>query len=210
MDIKSLGLPVLLSRPIDSSWPAETPDALVFTSTLGVRSHCLKPQLLTKPVYTVGDRTALAAAKAGYINVHSARGNVDDLEALVRDKVPAGRLVCHLSARQPAGALLENLSADGYRTARVVVYETHSVGFDELARMLPPLDCLDGIVIHSPRAGHIVRKLIARASSRFDGTVFCISAAASKAFCDLKDTRTRIADRPDESSLLGLVASQWR
>lgn len=210
MDVGALGLPVLLSRPVVSSWPGETPDALVFTSPLGVRSHCPKPRFFAKPVYTVGDRTALAAVDAGYINVRSARGNVDDLEALIRNDVPSGRMVCHLSARQPAGSLLENLSAGGYRTARVVVYETRSVAFDELSRMLPPLDCLDGILVHSPRAGHIVRHVIARAKSRFDGTIFCISAAASKPFGDLKDIRTQIAVRPDETSLLALVANQCR
>ena len=74
-----LTVPVLRTCAVQSRWPAELPEALVFTSLNGVRYHQPRPELLELPVLTVGNHTGQAALAVGYRNVRSANGDVHDL-----------------------------------------------------------------------------------------------------------------------------------
>ena len=202
MGFCALTVPVLKPRAVRTSWPQDNPDALVFTSAHGVRFHNFDGNMLELPVFTVGDRTARAAISAGYRNVRSASGDVRDLEHLVHQEIPVGRIVFHCSARQPAGYLVGNLKRAGYEARRVPVYETQAVPLDELTAVLVPLQNIDGILIHSPRAGRIVRQFIERFPTGFAGSIYCISSDAAARFAGLPDARIRIAERPDENSML--------
>lgn len=200
-----LTVPVLRTCTVQSRWPAELPEALVFTSLNGVRYHQPRPEFLDLPVYTVGDRTGQAALAAGYRNVRSADGDVHDLERLVCGAMPAGRTIFHLSARQPAGDLVGNLKRAGLRARTVVVYETRPVPMAELIEALPPLENIGGILVHSPRAGRHVREVVDCSTVCFTGTIYCISRAAAAPFTGLRDVRVAVADRPNQDAMLQLI-----
>ncbi|WP_431994008.1 uroporphyrinogen-III synthase [Sphingomicrobium aquimarinum] len=204
MGLCALTVPVLKPRAIRTVWPHDNPDALVFTSAHGVRFHDFNRKMLELPVFTVGDRTARAAIAAGYRDVRSASGDVRALEHLVRQEIPVGRTVFHCSARQPAGDLVGNLKKAGYAARKILVYETRAVPIGELTAALVPLKSIDGILVHSPRGGRIVRHVIDGVPTDFAGSIYCISRVAAAPFAGLPDARIRIADRPDEDSMLRL------
>jgi uroporphyrinogen-III synthase len=205
MGFCALTVPVLKPRAVRTVCLQGTPDALVFTSAHGVRFHDLDRKMLKLPVFTVGDRTARAAISAGYRDVRSASGDVRDLEHLVRQEIPVGETVFHLSARQPAGDLVGNLKKAGYETRNIPVYETGAVPVAELTAALVPLKNIGGILVHSPRAGRIVKQVIDGFPTGFAGSIYCISLAAAVPFAGLSRARVRVADRPDEDSMLRLV-----
>ena len=205
MGLCALAVPVLGSCAVRAAWPMDIPDVLVFTSAHGIRHHRPRPELLDLPVLTVGDRTARAAISVGYRNVRSASGDVRDLEHLVRKEIPVGQTIFHLSARQPAGDLDGNLKSAGYRTRRIVVYETQAVPVKELTAALPPLGSIDGILVHSPRAGRTVRQVVDGSPADFTGTIFCISHTAAAPFAGLRGACISVADRPDENTMLQAV-----
>lgn len=208
MGFCALTVPVLKPGAVRTDWPEGIPDALVFTSAHSVRFHDLDRKMLGLPVFTVGDRAARAAMSAGYRDVQSASGDVRDLEHLIRQGLPAGRTLFHYSARQPAGDLVGNLKKAGYEARKIPVYETRAVPVDELTAALVSLKSIDGILVHSPRAGRIVRQVIDGFPTGFGGSIYCISPAAAAPFAGLSGARIRIADRPGEDSLLRLVQPQ--
>jgi len=183
MGFCALTVPVLKPRAVRTVWPQGIPDTLVFTSAHGVRFHDLDRKMLSLPVFTVGDRTARAAISAGYRDVRSASGDVRDLEHLVRQEIPVGETVFHLSTRQPAGDLVGNLKRAGYEARRISVYETRAVPVSELYAALAPPKSFDGILVHSPRAGRIVKQVIDGFPTGFAGSIYCISSAAAVPFC---------------------------
>jgi uroporphyrinogen-III synthase len=62
--------------------------ALIFTSAQAAEVFATLSPERTQPVLAVGDTTAAAAKKAGFANVHSAKGNSNDVAALVRAETP--------------------------------------------------------------------------------------------------------------------------
>ena len=197
--------PVLETRPLEHELEAERVDALVFTSPNGVRHHVFSPALRSVPVYAVGDRTAEAAREAGYEEVFSASGDVRDLRALICNRLaPPARLV-HLSAAKPAGNLVAELRGAGFDARQVPIYEAVECGRDTLRPALAALPWIDGALIHSPRAGEIVARFLEEMGGRWNGTAYCISAAAAAPFERLGGITTRIAPRPDDAALRGII-----
>ena len=207
LGLEALALPVLRVKGLPAKALNEQPDAIVFTSVNGVRHHSICPALLDIPVFAVGNRTAQSAALAGYTKVVSADGDVSDLERLIVRSLPPGSRLRHLSARRPAGDLTGNLHRKGYRAIRMAVYETRENTAADLLACLPCLERIGGIMIHSPRAGRVVRCCLDKLPRRFDGIVYCISAAAAAPFVGMEGIDIRVAARPDEAAMLNLIGN---
>ncbi|XAP78244.1 uroporphyrinogen-III synthase [Citromicrobium bathyomarinum] len=204
---KAVAVPVLRVEGLSPKALADQPDAIVFTSMNGVRHHFLSQESLDIPVFAVGDRTAQSAVEAGFTQVFSAAGNVSDLERLIVESLPPGSRLLHLSARRPAGDLTGKLHRRGYLAMRIAVYETREIALAQLLASLPALNRIGGILIHSPRAGHAVRRCIDQFPKSFEGAVYCISEAAAAPFVEMQRINVRIAERPDEASMLALIAT---
>ena len=203
----AVAVPALRVEGLPAKALDEQPDAIVFTSVNGVRHHSICPALLDIPVFAVGDRTAKSAAHAGYTHVVSAAGNVLDLERLIVQSLPRGRRLLHFSVHRPAGDLTGNLRRKGYFAMRKPVYETRDVAVAKLLASLPAPHEINGILIHSPRAGHVVKHCVERTSQPFEGIVYCISDAAAAPFEGKEGMDIRVAARPDEASMLALIGN---
>lgn len=200
-------VPVLNLQGLPAKALVDQPGAIVFTSMNGVRHHFLTQESLGIPVFAVGDRTAKSAAEAGFTQVFSAAGNVSDLERLIIESLAPGSRLLHLSARRPAGDLTGNLHRRGYLAMRIAVYKTREIAIAQLLAALPALDRIGGILIHSPRAARVVRRCLDQSANPFDGVVYCISEAAAAPFMEMERIKVRIAVRPDEASMLALIAT---
>ena len=203
----ALAVPVLRVQDLPEKALDEQPDAIVFTSVNGVRHHSICPALLDIPVFAVGDRTAKSAAHVGYTHVVSAAGDVLDLERLIVRSLPRGSRLLHFSVQRRAGDLTGNLRRKGYLATRKPVYETRDVAVAKLLASLPAPHEINGILIHSPRAGHVVKRCLERTSRPFRGIVYCISNAAAASFVGKEGMDIRVAARPDEASMLALIGN---
>lgn len=197
-----VSVPVLDVRAVDSEPLRAMPDAIVFTSGNGVRHHPLRPEMLDIPVFTVGDRTAEAASEAGYRNIRSADGNIADLQRLILSELPPCRLV-HFGGRDTAGDLKGFLGLFGYRVDRRIVYAAHAVAIRWLLEVRTALPTIDGIVVHSPRAGERVARLLS--GTGWTGKIWCISEACALRLSGVPGVQIRFAARPDEAALIELV-----
>lgn len=200
---------VLGITPTPAVAPADLPDILVFTSRHGVSHHPFDPRLARAPVFTVGDRTAAAAEAAGYANVLSADGDVNDLKDLILARTMAGACIRHYGARHPAGDLVGALRAANRDATSIPVYRSDEAEPGELGSVAAALPWLDGILIHSPRAARAVARFLKVTEPGWAGTAFCISTAAALPFAELSGVHTAIAARPNEQALLELLG-EWQ
>ena len=183
-------LPEALSQAPDLTTVA----ALAFTSPNGVEAFAAlvpAPLLRDRPVFAVGDTTAEAARDAGFTDARSAAGDIHALARLIA-ATPVEGLILAPGAREPAGDLPALLSA--HIIQRLPVYAAEETDAD------PPAD-FDAVLVHSPRAARALAAALAPDAAR-DRLAVCISPAAVAPLATLGFAEIRVAEAPDETSLL--------
>ena len=186
--------------------------ALLLTSANGARALSRRDVSRELPVYAVGDATAAAAGEAGFTQVHSADGGVDQLAELVKDRMPqdAGILL-HVAGSEVAGDLGGTLESAGYGYRRAVLYRAVPVKGLTAATVAALKDGdIDAVVFYSPRSAEtcieLMRKArVVRAARELDA--LCLSAAVGEAASELTWRDVRVAPRPNQESLLSLIGS---
>jgi len=163
------------------------------------------------PIFAVGDRTAQAVRDAGFTAVTSAGGNVNDLAALVAAHLnPPARLL-YLTGEDRSGDLAGALRARGFVVDMVVVYRAM------VAETLPAQAAtaltrgIDGVLHYSRRSAEAFVAATQRAGlqeAAFQKPAhFCLSAQVAEPLAQAGAADIRIAPRPVEADLIGLIPS---
>lgn len=176
--------------------------ALLFTSSNGVRAFAAATTAREAPVFAVGDATAEAARSAGFADVRSASGDVKALASLACATLsPNGGTLLHISGAHAAGDLVGELKRAGFAAERRVAYGAHA------ASTLPETlkQRVDVILFHSGRAAGAFVALGAPNSAAM--TAACISVAAADIAAQAKWARLIVAPRPREQDLLEAALS---
>lgn len=192
--------------PLD--WPSF--DAVIFTSRNAViHGGPFPPVARSRPVFTVGEATAAAVRAAGFGNVTSANGNIDNLAARLGEK-PHRELTryVHICGHDTKGDLGAALAKTGARVEKAVVYAVRP------AQALSPealkafgAGTLDGAIFLSPKTARVFAGLAKEASlgpfaDKFEFAV--ISKAAADELYGLGG-RIRVAEHPDLQHVLTLL-----
>lgn len=182
---------------------------ILLTSANGARAVAGRTVRRDIPVYAVGDATARTAAAAGFADISSAAGDVEDLADLVRARCdPTKGVLFHAAGSVTAGDLAQMLAPFGFDVWREMLYEakTPKTLPDAAARALKDGD-LDGVVLYSPRTARTFDGLIDKAglTDALAGLrLFALSKNVDAATtCPWADRI--IARRPDQESLLHAV-----
>ena len=172
--------------------------ALAVTSQAGVAALAeLAPKFCGLPVFAVGDATAEAARGAGFEQVYSASGRVDDLVALILAHPGLGTVI-HASALLPAGDLVGDLVRAGQPARRLVVYETVPTAIAAMP------EAIEAIMIHSAQAAKAVAAMILphqTATLRLYG----LSTDAVLPLAAFNFAKIAVARFANEESILSLV-----
>lgn len=182
-----------------------TYQAILVTSANGVRAlekSNEMPRLSVVPVLAVGQASSAAAMEAGFHNVVSADGDLDDLTRLVRSRcLPEAGPLLYAAGRRVSGDLKGLLEADGYEVERAVLYDAIEAQriSDETHQALERGE-IDGVLLYSPRTARIWSRLAPDAGI----THFCLSQAVSDALGGLSGPRL-VAARPNQDDLLALI-----
>jgi uroporphyrinogen-III synthase len=184
--------------------------ALLFTSANGVRAAAARTTERSLPVFAVGDATARAARAAGFTDVRSAGGTVDDLAALVaRSCTPeSGRLV-HAAGTTVAGDLGAALGASGLTVERVMLYAARPAASlaESTVRELYA-GTIDAVLFFSPRTARSFVRLVGQAGlDACLGTVdaLCLSPAVAEEARTVNWRAIRVAGRPEQVALIDLL-----
>jgi uroporphyrinogen-III synthase len=171
--------------------------ALLFSSSNGVRAFAQASAGRGALVLAVGDATAQAARDAGFADVRSADGDVAALADLARAALTpgAGKLV-HISGAHAAGDLAGALQASGFSTERRIAYE--AVAADTLPEAFSGE--LDVVLFHSARAAATFIALGAPKAASLRAV--CLSQAVAEAAAPAPWACIVTAERPREDALL--------
>jgi len=176
----------------------------------GLAGQVHRDEVRNVPVFTVGDRTAQAVRDVGFTVVTSAGGNVNDLADLVAAHLnPPARLL-YLTGEDRSGDLAGTLRAQGFVVDMVVVYRA------VVAETLPAEFAtaltrgIDGVLHYSRRSAEAYVNAARGAgllASALKLIHFCLSAQAAEPLVHAGATDIRIAPRPAETDLIGLIPS---
>ena len=186
--------------------------ALLFTSTNGVRAFAAKSSRRDLKVLTVGEASAAAARDAGFTAVIAASGDVETLAelAIARLDPKAGPLF-HGAASALAGDLQGRLEAAGFTLRRAVLYDAKPAAtFSPETRMNLALGGIDMVLLFSPRTARTFVELwrAAESPSLAKATALCLSPAVAREIAELGWQHTETATSPDQPAMLALVAAE--
>jgi uroporphyrinogen-III synthase len=106
--------------------------AVLLTSANGARALAAATDRRDFRILTVGEASARKTRALGFAHVEGAKGDVDSLARLVRERLdPAGGALVHVAGSVVAGDLAGDLGRAGFAIRREVLYEA------ELAERLP-------------------------------------------------------------------------
>jgi len=195
--------PLLRTEFVPFDLPDEAFVAAVMTSANAARAVAQHPQrgkLTALPAFTVGRRTAEAAREIGFRAVRSADGDQRDLAVLLRD-VPGPLL--YLACEDRAGDLTAAVSVVAYRAVKVAEFPP------DVGAALRQ-GALDGVLHFSRRTAEAYLDCAERAgcmAAALAPEQLCLSQRAAEPLVAAGATRIRLADRPDEASLLALAGA---
>ena len=187
--------------------------AFLFTSAnalLGLAECKLGDEVRRLPIFTVGERTAEAIRQHGFNCVISAGGDGQDLADLVAARLPPPARLLYLAGEDRSGDLAGELRAKGFAVETAVVYRA------VVAEKLPQAatDALasgvDGVLHYSRRSAEAYVNA-ARASDMLAHALrprhFCLSAHVAEPLARAGAATIKVAARPNEAELLGLLAA---
>lgn len=179
--------------------------AILFTSANGVRAFAAASDRRDIKALAVGDATAGAARTAGFTEIASAAGTVEDLAALVIASLkPGNGALIHAAGTVTAGDLAGLLEAAGFTLRRAVLYEAQPA-----ERLSAPTRAafergeIDAALFFSPRnAATFVRLAAGLEKSCTRVIALALSRAVATALQPLPWRRITIAGKPTEAALL--------
>jgi len=184
--------------------------AILFTSANGVRALAHLSPDRGLPVFTVGNASAEAARAAGFTEVASAAGDVEDLARLVAARLkPKDGAVYHGAGQRLAGDLKERLEGDGFTLRRVVLYRAHAASdLSRTTRTALLAHHLDAVTLFSPRTAATFVKLVQKADLAVacpSLDAVCLSPAVAEKLGVLSWRSVRIAAHPTQEALLDCI-----
>jgi uroporphyrinogen-III synthase len=197
--------PLMRIEPVAADL-AGTWSAIVITSAnalQAVRTTADK----TLPVFAVGDRSAEAARRAGFAEVSSANGDVNDLVRLIAARtVGAKTPLLYLAGEDRAGDLVAQLADRGIDAEMKVVYRTIAEAFPPVLAAALEAGDVDAVLHFSRRSAELFvegARVSGVAGPAEDVRHLCLSAQVAEPLAGA--TRVSIAARPDERALIALL-----
>jgi len=208
---RALIAPLLEVRSFDGTELAlDDVQAILATSGNGIRALARRSPRRDIAVFAVGTRTAAVACAEGFARVLDAEGDAEALAALVQRRLqPHAGSLLHATGADSQDDLHALLERSGFRVRSCVLYEAHPVPFLGSAACEALRDgSLDAVLIFSPRSARLLVERVREAGLADScGRLIacCISQAAALMLQDLDVGAIRVAERPDQDSLIALL-----
>lgn len=186
--------------------------AILATSSNGVRAFAGRCNRRDIRVLAVGDNTAATARSAGFVDVSSAGGDSAGLGALIRRSLsPDAGVLLHVTGRGRGRELHRHLAEAGFACRvwelyEVVAYRTLPQEAAEAFRRA----AIDAILVLSPESGRILVSALETGdvSATCKRVVACcISEPAAAEIRDVEWRAIRIAQTPTLDCVLSLLDS---
>jgi uroporphyrinogen-III synthase len=205
--------PLLRIETVDNAVIGPGPFAAILVTSANAAAAIIRhprfAQLRALPVLAVGDRSAGAMRAAGFADVASADGDVDDLAQLTAERIRRSASLLYLAGADRAGDLAAALSDRGFAVSRVVVYRAVAADAFPPAAIAAITDGIDGVLHFSKRSAEAYRNA-SRAAGLDERALkrpahFCMSAQVAEPLMHAGAADIRLAPEPTEAALLALI-----
>lgn len=207
--------PLLRIEGIAAELGAGPWDALVITSANSCRAVAHHPriaELVHRPVFTVGTHSAEAAREAGFIDVTTSDGDVDELAQLLIAKFKGrDRRLLYFAGEDRTADMAAGLAGHGITIKTVIIYRAVKASeFPQPTRDAIAAGEIDGVLHFSRRTAEaylssaVGAALLDRALAPFH---YCLSAQVARPLLQAGAAAVRAAERPNEASLLELIGT---
>ena len=197
--------PVLTITPIGTLPDLSAYAAVVFTSRHAVAcfAHAHIPKKMT--CFAVGEATAEAAKKLGFLVISSA-GAAQDLILLVQKTGAAGPLI-HPHGQHARGQIAAILTKKGIPCAECVIYDQIETPLSVQARALLTQPQALLVPVFSPRSA----RLLQRYGPLPNGSeIIAISQTVAACFSTQPHIKTTVACHPNRGAMLKAVLRQFQ
>jgi uroporphyrinogen-III synthase len=205
--------PLLRIETVDNAEIGPGPFAAILATSANAAAaivrHSRFAQLRALPALAVGNRTAEAMRAAGFADVVSASGDVDDLAQLAAERIRRRASLLYLAGADRAGDLAGALSGRGFAVSRVVIYRAVAAGAFPPTALAAIADGIDGVLHFSKRSAEAY--LDASRAAGLDESAlkkpahFCLSAQVAEPLMQAGAADIRVALEPTEAALLALI-----
>lgn len=176
----------------------------------------IEPECLLRPIYVVGERTGQAAQTVGFSDVRIGGGTGEELASLIDIDTQSGRLqlseakpILYVAGRVRHPDFESGLSRAMVPTRVVDIYTIEEISYstDFLVDFFLTRN-VDVVLLYSPVASTLFFKksdqpAIYKHLKKY--SFYCMSRAISQVIPDAFRSQIRVADNPDEQSLLSLL-----
>jgi uroporphyrinogen-III synthase len=185
----------------------ETLQAVLATSQYAIHTIPHKAHLLSKPLYTVGTRSAQVAYAYGFQHIRNAQGTAQDLCNLIEQTCsPEKGPLLYARGEAIRLDLPFLLSQKGFRVLHQVLYRmTHLLKFPLPIQKAFRNQEIQGVLLLSPQTSVCFSQCIQQASLGKNLKMvylFCLSEAVAASLTLFQDAIVRIAPRPTLASLM--------
>jgi uroporphyrinogen-III synthase len=207
--------PLLRIEPVADADFGQGPfSGVLITSVNAARwlaSHPRRHDVLTLPLFAVGERSADAARAAGFSAVISADHDARALARLIAQRQsPDAAPLLYVAAQDRGGDLAADLAALGIAVRTAVAYRAvKAEALPEAARQTLAAGALEGVLHFSRRTAEAYLDCCTRAGLLRQGlapTHYCLSARVAEPLVGAGAAHIRVAVRPEERVLLDLLA----
>ena len=210
--------PVLEIVPTETKLPNDDFSMIIITSPNALRIFAKQDfdqSILEIPIYVVGNSTAQEATDLGFSDVHSAAGNAKNLVELIKSRFVVSKIdkrpTLYACGEHSTSGFVDSLLEYGLNIKVWINYKANLV--DQLTKnAIDFLTCGNpvGILLYSSRSAGQFSKVIAQQKNDYvieNMRIFALSGAVTNALSKDLQKVAKIAKRPDESSLLAMIAS---
>ncbi|MBA1155055.1 uroporphyrinogen-III synthase [Microvirga mediterraneensis] len=198
--------PVTRIVPTGDPAPAMPYDALIVTSAHA--ADALADLDRQKPVFAVGEHTAEVVRAEGFSRISVADGDAVSLSRLIREQLPPGLVLLHVTARHHKEEPALSLRRAGFTVVQWEAYEAQAVeALPEAAVEALRTGQIGAALHYSRRSADLVVRLVEEAgpaSSLRAFPHFCLSADVAAPLLAV-GAEVRTAEDPSEDALLRLL-----
>ncbi len=189
--------------------------AVLVTSTNGVRALAKAVETRSVPLYAVGDQSARAARDLGFTKVESASGDVQALARLaIAALKPAEGPLLHAAGSVHAGDLAGLLEAEGFRVRVAQLYDARpTAALSASVRDALASGAIDAGFFFSPRTARTFAEHVRKAGLPVPlpgVTGYALSPAVARELDPLLAGPARVAEAPTQEALLALFQADLK
>lgn len=183
------------------------PQAVLITSSNGIRALSRFTEERAVPIITVGRISAKEAEKLGFKNVSAAGGDVDALiKYAVKNYDPKAGFLLHIAGSVVAGDLAGALEVKGFNVHRITAYNAEPIAKMSERAKAAIVNCeLDAVMFYSPRTAKIFDALMKAERLEYLARNITMVAISNNVTSELSWREVKIADEPSTEHMLKLI-----